>query len=54
MEKYYAFEETKGKVIGSVKAETCEEAEKLIIYQYGENVTAMAKEDFEEMEAASK
>jgi len=66
MEKFYAFEETKGKIIGSVSAETLDEAEKLIIQKYGEygeemkaitdgkcnkNVTAMAKENLEEISA---
>ena len=64
-EKYYAFEETKGKVIGSVHAETWENAEKMVINKYNEygdfmkamtngecstNVTAMSAEDLEEME----
>ena len=43
--KYYAFEETKGKVIGEVYADTLEKAKTLAAMKYGDNVTAFSEED---------
>lgn len=43
--KYYAFEETKGKIIGEVYADTVEKAKKFAAIQYGDNVTALTEED---------
>ena len=43
--KYYAFEETKGKVIGEVYADSLEKAKKLVVMKYGDNMTAFSEED---------
>jgi len=43
--KYYAFEETKGKVIGEVYADSLEKAKKLAAMKYGSSVTAFSEED---------